>query len=80
MEILYNMLTREVNRMKLIAITEHNLTFHGHPGDAKRLAEHLRELEDKAGMNMVTYLNDWVFALEVAYQEYKGKDQDDWER
>jgi hypothetical protein len=61
----------------IVKVSEHSLTFHGHVDDAKRLADYLRDLEEKAGVGLATSLGDFVFNLEVAYQSFYNLDKDD---
>ena len=63
--------------MRCIIAREHGLSFEGHPEDGKTLAEHLRELSNASGMDLTTTLNDFVYNIEVEYQLYYGKDEDD---
>lgn len=64
---------------KILQVSNRYLHFHGHIADGKRLANHLRDLSNKAAEDLDTILNDFVFALECEYQLAYGLDEDDWE-
>ncbi len=60
-------------------IKNKQLTFFGPIDEAKRLAVELRTLSEKANVDLSTIVNDWVFQMEVNYQEAYDLDEDDWD-
>lgn len=66
-------------RESTISVKEHGLEFVGPAIDGKHLAEELRSLEALAKRDLSTWLNDFVFGLEAAYQNVKGLHHDDWD-
>ena len=63
--------------MNIIIAREHGLTFEGHPDDGKAIAEHLSDLAYKAGEDLMQTLSDFCFNIEVEYQMFYGKGEDD---
>jgi len=52
------------------------LSFSGHPIDAIRFVDEIRETYDKAGRDMCKTLNDFIFGIEVTLQEAGYLDED----
>jgi hypothetical protein len=59
-----------------IKISNNYLSFDGHPNDAIRFVNEIRETFDKSGSDMGKTLNDFIFGIEVALQNAGYLDED----
>jgi hypothetical protein len=59
-----------------IKTSNNYLSFDGHPNDAIRFVNEIRETFDKAGSDMGKTLNDFIFGIEVALQNAGYLDKD----
>lgn len=68
----------EVKNMDIIKASNMGWSFHGHPGDAKRLVEALSDMAVASGMDIPKVFSDFMFDIEVEYQLFYELDEDDW--
>lgn len=59
-----------------IKASEKHLSFDGHPSDAIRFVDEIRETYNEAGRDMGKTLNDFIFNIEVALQDAGYLDED----
>jgi hypothetical protein len=59
-----------------IKTSNNYLSFDGHPSDAIRFVDEIRETYNEAGRDMGKTLNDFIFGIEVALQNAGYLDED----